>query len=64
MKQQYTSCENYEEPSMSELMDGQLIARYLNADINSESYARAKRELEARRYHLEQIVLQMRQKET
>ncbi|HPS40050.1 MAG TPA: hypothetical protein PL124_11590, partial [Candidatus Cloacimonadota bacterium] len=48
--------------SMSNLMDGQLIAQYINSDINSERYAQAKHELEKRRYRLEQIILQMNNK--
>ncbi|PKN71928.1 MAG: hypothetical protein CVU50_09440 [Candidatus Cloacimonetes bacterium HGW-Cloacimonetes-3] len=48
-----------DEYSLSNLKDGQLIAQYINADINSESYAQVKNELERRRYHLEQIILKM-----
>jgi phosphosulfolactate phosphohydrolase-like enzyme len=48
--------------SMSDLMDGQLIAHYINSDINSECYIQAKQELEKRRYHLEQIILQSNKK--
>lgn len=47
---------------MSDLMDGQLIAHYINSDINSECYIQAKQELEKRRYHLEQIILQSNKK--
>lgn len=52
-------CARKEDNCMSQLMDGQLIAQYINADINSEKYALAKKELEKRRYRLEQIILQL-----
>jgi len=60
MSQQHT---NKPHTSMSDLKDGQLIAQYINSDINSESYAQAKQELEKRRYRLEQIILQMNKKD-
>ncbi len=52
-------CARHEDNTMSHLMDGQLIAQYINADVNSEKYADAKAELERRRYRLEQIILNM-----
>lgn len=59
MSQQHT-CKSH--TSMSDLMDGQLIAQYINSDINSECYIQAKQELEKRRYRLEQIILQTNKK--
>lgn len=45
------------EGSIIGLMDGQVMAQFINSDLNTELYKEAKLELERRNYRLEQIIL-------
>jgi hypothetical protein len=45
---------------LSSMCDGELIAQYINSEVDSENYLLAKTELEKRRYKLERQILDFR----